>query len=124
MVVVYLYLFIAEMINIQHQLGAVEEVLRQILQQLEIAGEGHVQFEELLKDFIRESNERDELMKTLLKFCQKQAENNDVPSPTRLSPEQIATITSELKVFENICDLGIRGGDDTDSAELLHPSIF
>ena len=124
MAVVYLYLFIAEMINIQHQLGAVEEVLRQILEQLDIAGEGHVQFEELLKDFIRESNETDELMKTLLKFYQKQAENNDVPSPTRLSPEQIATITSELKVFENICNLKIRAGDGTDSAELLHPSVF
>ena len=42
------------MINIQHQLGAVEEVLIQILEQLEIGGEGHVKFEELLKDFIRE----------------------------------------------------------------------
>ena len=63
-------------------------------------------------------------MKTLLKFYQKQAESNDVPSPTRLSPEQVATMTSELKVFENICNLGIRGGDGTDSAELLHPSIF
>jgi hypothetical protein len=112
------------MINVHHQLGAVEEVLRQILQQLEIAGEGNVHFEELLKNFVRESNERDELMKTLLKFYQTQAENSAVPSPSRLSPEQNATIAKELKVFQNICNLGIHSGNVKDTTELLHPSIF
>ncbi|CAB3997230.1 Hypothetical predicted protein [Paramuricea clavata] len=81
-----------EMINVHHQLGAVEEVLRQIIQQLEIAGEGNVHFEELLKNFVRESNERDELMKTLLKFYQTQAENSAVASPSSLSPDQNAII--------------------------------
>ncbi|CAB4033757.1 Hypothetical predicted protein [Paramuricea clavata] len=52
------------------------------------------------------------------------AEYSAVPSPSSLSPEQNAINAKELKVFQNICNLGIRGGNFKDTTELLHPSIL
>ena len=53
----------AEMVNIQQKLLAAEEVMRQIWQHLAVASEGLDEVQELLAEFTREAQERDNLYK-------------------------------------------------------------
>ena len=59
---------VAEMVNIQQTLLATEEVMKQAWQQLTIATEVMAEVQVLMAEFTREAQERDRLMKRLLKF--------------------------------------------------------
>jgi len=56
------------MVNIQQTLLATEEVMKQAWQQLTIATEVMAEVQVLMAEFTREAQERDRLMKRLLKF--------------------------------------------------------
>lgn len=113
------------MVNIQQQLVATEEVMRQIWQRLAVASEGLDEVQELLADFTRQAQERDSLMKTLLAFYEKELGcANKNASDVHLSQQQTETLIRELKTLEEICNVGVRDDKAVDVAEIIMPSLF
>ena len=85
------------MLNIQNKLLATEEVIRQIWEELMVISEGNVNLQGLLSEFTREAQERDQMMKTLLSFYEKELTNlKDTSSTILLSNQQKATLIKEI----------------------------
>lgn len=110
------------MINIQQELLASEEVMKQIFERLYVATEGDSEVGQILAEFMAESNRRDQLMKTftLLRFEKKTTDSNNQSNV--LMHEQKETVIKEMKVLEQICDIGLRSkkAEDVD----INPSLF
>ena len=116
---------VAEMVNIQQRLVANEEVMKQIWQQLSIATEGLIEVQVLLAEFTREAQERERLMKTLLTSFENELANAraDVEH-VKLTRQQTETVVTEIKILEEICNLGVRSCQDVDLGEVITPSLF
>ena len=76
---------------------------------------------QIVNEFMKESSERDHLMKTLLTLYRNKADSK-VVSATVLSAEQTKSIVKELKILEDICNTGIHSGKN--DTELIKPSLF
>ena len=66
--------------KIRQELSASQEVMKQIFERLYIATEEDSEVRKILKEFMAESNRRDQLIKTLLRFDKK---NNNGDSNTK-----------------------------------------
>ena len=79
----------------------------------------------LLTEFTREAQERDRLMKTLLTSFENELANAraDVEH-VKLTRQQTETVVREIKILEEICNLGVRSCQDVDLGEVITPSLF
>ena len=116
---------VAEMVNIQQRLVENEEVMKQIWQQLSIATEGLIEVQVLLAEFTPEAQERDHLMKTLLTSFENELANARAGvEHVKLTRQQTETVVREIKILEDICNLGVRSCQDVDLGEVITPSLF
>ena len=99
--------------NIRQELCASEEVMKQIFERLYIATEGDSEVRKILAEFMAESNRRDQLVKTLLRFDQKNNGNNNTKSDV-LTQSQRETVMKEMRVLEELCDIGLRSNKAED----------
>ena len=113
--------YIAEMVNIQQKLLVTEEVMRQAWERLAIATEGMAEVQVLLAEFTREARERDQLVKTLLNNLETELTNAKVVHHARLTKQQMEVVVKEMKILEEVCNLGVRSCQDVDVAELISP---
>ena len=106
------------MINKQQELLASEEVMKQIFERLYIATEGDSEVGQILA----ESNRRDQLMKTLTLLAFEKKTTDSKNQSSVLMHEQRETVIKEMKVVEQICDIGLRSkkAEDVD----INPSLF
>ena len=113
------------MINIQRKLLATEEVMKQIWEQITLASEGLNDMQRLLAEFTREAQERDNLMKSLLALHEKEMGLMEIAaSPLQLTKQQTETLVSELKILEELTDIGVRSNKVADVTDLITPSLF
>ena len=94
--------------------------MQQILELLKLVSEGNDEILQLVNDFMKQSSERDHLMKTCLTLYKNEVMDTSKVVPSMLAAEQIETIVNELKILQDICNMGIRSGKN----ELIKPSLF
>ena len=109
--------------NVQQRLEAVEQMLKQILEQLDLASEENMEIQKLLAEFVKVSNERDKLMKTILKLHEAEMKFNE-DTPTTSSPKQKEQVACELKLLEKLCDMGLRSEGAVQAPDLLTDPLF
>ena len=111
--------------NIQQELVATEEIMKQIWQQLSIATEVLMEVQVVLAEFTREAQERDRHVKTLFTSFETELANAraDVEH-VKLTRQQNETVVREIEILEDICNLGVRSCQDVNVDELISPSLF
>ena len=87
--------------------------MKQIFERLYIATEGDSEVRKILAEFMAESNRRDQLVKTLLRFDQKNNGNNNTKSDV-LTQSQRETVMKEMRVLEELCDIGLHSNKAED----------
>ena len=101
--------------KIRQELSASQEVMKQIFERLYIATEEDSEVRKILKEFMAESNRRDQLIKTLLRFDKKNNNGNSNTKSDVLTYNQRETVMKEMKVLEELCDIGLHSNKAEDS---------
>ena len=77
----------------------------------------------MIMDYTRETQTRDRLLKTLVNIYETEIAKLKVPKE-HLTTRQKATIKTEMKVLEGICDNNTRDGSAQEAFDNISPSLF
>ena len=111
------------MVNLKANLQTSEQVMCQIWSALVAANSKGQDISSMIMDYTRETQTRDRLLKTLVNIYETEIAKLKVPKE-HLTTRQKATIKTEMKVLEGICDNNTRDGSAQEAFDNISPSLF